>query len=366
VVSNYVLNNNLVAGVAENRVANPDLKWETTSQFNVGMDLGLIKNRLNITTDYFFNKTTDLLLDVALPTSTGFSSSFQNSGALQNSGFEFATNFVAVDSRDLKVTLNGNISFLSNKITSIGASAPFYASSPSGHLGVFGSRVEVGYPIGTWFGYKYAGLWQNTGEISSNPSRPGDLPGYPKYVDVNGDKVIDLGDVTYLGNPNPDFIWGFNASVTYKKLDVSAFIRGSQGGKIRNLQRSEMGDGVGNYNQIASILTDSWTPTNTTATNPVIDATREFANYYRRSDFFIEDGSFIRLQTASIGYQLPTTKFIRSARVYVSGQNLFMITKYKGFDPEVNNGGQNNLNRGDDYDAYPRAKTFTVGLQVGI
>jgi TonB-linked SusC/RagA family outer membrane protein len=365
-VTNYIINGALVSGLSENRVSNPDLKWETTKQFNVGLDLGLLNNRLNITTDYFFNTTQDLLLNVALPTSTGFRSSFQNSGSLQNSGFEFAANWVAIDNKDLKLSLNGNISFLDNKITSIGSSAPFYADSPSGHLGVFGSRVEVGYPIGTWFGYKYAGLWQNEAEINSSPSRPGDKPGYPKYVDINGDGKIDLGDVTFLGTPNPDFIWGFNASLTYKKVDVSLFFRGSQGNKVRNLQQAEMADGVGNYNQVANILTDSWSPSNTSATRPVIDATREFANYFRRSDFFIEDGSFVRLQNVSVGYRLPTTKFLRSARVYVSGQNVLLFTKYKGFDPEVNNGGQSNLNRGDDYDAYPRPRTITMGVQLGF
>lgn len=365
-VTNYILNGALVSGLSENRVANPDLKWETTKQFNVGFDLGFFNNRLNITTDYFYNTTQDLLLNVALPTSTGFRSAFQNSGSLQNTGFEFAANWVTIDSKDLKLTLNGNISFLKNKITSIGSSAPFYADSPSGHLGVFGSRVEVGYPIGTWFGYKYAGLWQSQDEISKNPHRPDDKPGYPRYTDVNGDGQIDLADVTFLGTPNPDFIWGFNASLTYKKFDINLFFRGSQGNKVRNLQQAEMADGVGNYNQLGNILKDSWSPTNTGGTRPVIDATREFANYFRRSDYFIEDGSFIRLQNVAIGYRLPSTKFLRSARVYVSGQNVFLITKYTGFDPEVNNGGQNNLNRGDDYDAYPRPRTFTVGVQLGF
>ncbi|MFC0185697.1 hypothetical protein ACFFJX_25985 [Pseudarcicella hirudinis] len=155
----------------------------------------------------------------------------------------------------------------------------------------------MGYPIGTWFGYKYAGLWQSQDEISKNPHRPDDKPGYPRYTDVNGDGQIDLADVTFLGTPNPDFIWGFNASLTYKKFDINLFFRGSQGNKVRNLQQAEMADGVGNYNQLGNILKDSWSPTNTGGTRPVIDATREFANYFRRSDYFIEDGSFIRLQT---------------------------------------------------------------------
>ncbi|GAB3643129.1 SusC/RagA family TonB-linked outer membrane protein [Spirosoma arcticum] len=365
-VANYVLGDNQVSGLAESRVANPNLRWEQTTMFNVGTDIGLFNNRLNLTADYFFNKTTDLLLDVALPTSTGFSTAFQNAGSLQNTGFELAINGVAINQNKLRWDIGGNISFLTNKITSIGPSAPFYATSTSGHLGVDGSRVEVGLPIGSWYGYKYIGLWQTDQEIASSPSVVGDKPGYPRYQDVNGDGILDQGDRTYLGSPNPKFVWGLNNTIAYGPLDLNLFIRGSQGGKVRNLQQSEMADGVGNYNQAYDILSTSWTPTNTGATRPVIDATRDFANYYRRSDFFIEDGSFIRFQNVALGYRLPTIKGLRNARVYVSGQNLALITKYRGFDPEVNNQGQNNLNRGDDYDAYPRPRTVTIGLQVGL
>jgi TonB-dependent starch-binding outer membrane protein SusC len=369
--TNYLSGNGVQAGLSEARVANPNLKWETTAMLNVGADIGLFNNRLNITMDYFYNKTTDLLLNVALPTSTGFSSAFQNAGSLENKGFELAVNGAILNGEKLRWDMSVNASFLENKILSIGPSAPFYASSPSGHLGIDGSYVAPGLAIGSWYGYKFTGIFQSDADIKASPSVVGDKPGYPRYQDVSGpenkpDGTITQADRTYLGNPNPKVILGLNTTLRYGSFDLNVFFRGAFGHKIRNLQQSEMADGVGNYNQAYDILTASWSPTNTGGTRPVIDATRDFANYFRRSDFFIEDGSFIRLQNVAIGYRIPSTKWLRNARVYASGQNLLLITDYRGFDPEVNNQGQNSLNRGDDYDAYPRPRTLTLGVQLGL
>lgn len=359
---NYVFGGGLVAGYGPNRIANPDLKWESTAMTNLGLDLAFLNNRLSMTFDVFSNKTTDLLLDVSIPQSTGFSTIMLNSGSLTNKGFEFSTNYKIVNNKDFKWDVSGNLSILRNEITDLGKSTPFFASSPSGHLGIFGSWVEAGNPIGTWKGYKYTGLFQSDEEGKSFAAKAG----YPKYQDTNGDGKYTADDYVILGNPNPKFTWGLNSTVKFKNFDFAIFFRGVQGTQVRNLQQSEMGDGVQKINQVGNILTDSWTPTNTGASRPVIDGRRDFISF-RRSSFFIEDGSFIRLQNVSLGYTLPVqNKFIRNARVYVSGQNLFLITKYKGFDPEVNNGGQNNLNRGDDYDAYPRARMTTVGLNLGF
>src|SRR5690554_1556421 len=364
---NYVFGGNLVLGLADGRLSNPDLKWETTKMFNIGLDLSLFENRLNLTTEYFYNNTEDLLLYVTVPSSLGFSSILKNSGSLDNKGFELSLNYVAIDRQDLRWDISGNISFLRNEITDLGTSTPFFSSSTSGHMGIDGSWVEAGNPIGVWRGYRYLGIFQNQEEIDNNPARSGDKPGYPRYQDTNEDGVITPDDYVIMGNPNPDFTWGFNTTLNYKQLDLNIFIRGVQGNDIRNLQQAEMGDGVQKINQIANILTDSWTPQNPNATRPVIDGNRDFANSYRDSDYFIEDGSFIRVQNIALGYTLPLmSKFIRKARFYVSAQNPLLFTNYKGFDPEVNNRGQNNLNRGDDYDAYPRSKTFNVGINLGL
>ena len=364
---NYVFNDQLVLGLADDRLGNPDLKWESTTMFNIGLDISFLQNRLNLTADYFFNETEDLLLLVSIPASLGFESILKNSGTLENKGFELGLNYVVLDSKDLKWDISGNVSILRNEITDLGSSTPFFSESTSGHLGVEGSWVEAGNPIGVWRGYRYTGIFQSQEEIDTNPSRSGDKPGYPRYQDTDGNGEITPDDFVIIGDPNPDFTWALNSTVRYKNFDFSFFFRGVHGNEVRNLQASELGDGVQKINQLSTILSDSWTPTNTGASRPVIDANRDFANSYRDSDYFIEDGSFIRLQNVLLGYTLPVTNsFIRNARVYVSAQNPFVITDYSGFDPEVNNQGQDNLNRADDYDAYPRARIFTVGVNLGL
>lgn len=346
---NYVFNGVLVSGYAATRVANPDLKWEQTKMFNTGLDMSFLSNRLSVSLDYFNNKTTDLLLYISIPQSTGFGTLLKNTGSLSNHGFEVTVDAKALTG-DLTWDLSGNLSVLRNKIEDLGGSAPFFANSPSGHLGVNGSWVEAGNPIGVWRGYNFIGVGAD---------------GDPVYEDRNNDGSITAEDYTIMGDPNPDFTWGLNSTLGYKGFDFAIFFRGVHGADVRNLQQSEIGDGAQKINQISNILTDSWTEQNLNAPRPAVDATRDFASY-RRSSYFIEDGSFIRLQNVSLGYRVPVAKVFRSIRVYASAQNLFVITDYQGFDPEVNNQGQSNLNRGDDYDAYPRARTFTVGLNLGL
>ena len=358
---NYVFGNVMASGYGANRIPNPDLKWESTAMANVGLDIALLNNRLGLTFDAFHNKTTDLLLDVSIPQSTGFSTVMLNSGSLTNKGLEFAVDYKLFDNEDFKWNVNGNVSVLRNKILDLGQSTPFFAGSTSGHLGIFGSWVEAGQPIGVWRGYQYTGNFQSEDEAKIYSAKAGD----PKYEDVNQDGKYTADDYKIIGNPNPKFSWGFNSAINYKNFDFSLFLQGVQGNQVRNLQQSEIGDGVQKINQVASMLTDSWTPQNTTAGRPAINGRRDFISF-RRSSYFIEDGSFIRLQNVSLGYTIPVTKYIKTARVYASGQNLFLITQYSGFDPEVNNQGQNSLNRGDDYDAYPRARTFTLGLSLGF
>jgi TonB-dependent starch-binding outer membrane protein SusC len=346
----YVFNGVLVSGYAATRLSNPDLKWEQTKMFNAGLDMSFLNNRLGVTLDYFNNRTTDLLLYISIPQSTGFGSLLKNTGSLSNKGFEMTVDAKPIAKGDVTWDINANVSILRNKIEDLGGSAPFFASSTSGHLGVNGSWVESGNPIGVWRGLNF---------LNVGPT------GNPVYEDKNNDGSFTADDYSIIGNPNPKFTWGLNSTLRYKGFDLAIFFRGVQGNDVRNLQQSEIGDGAQKINQISNILTDSWTPENPNAPRPAAVATRDFASY-RRSSFFIQDGSFTRLQNLSLGYKIPVGKFVRSARVYVSAQNLFIITDYKGFDPEVNNQGQSNLNRGDDYDAYPRARTFTVGLNIGF
>lgn len=359
---NYVLGDQLAAGYAASNIPNADLKWESTAMTDIGLNAVLLNGKLDIAADWFSTKTTDLLLYVSIAQSTGFSTILLNSGSLTNKGMDFEANYKLMSKKDFKLDIGGNISFVRNKILDLGTSTPYFAGSPSGHLGIDGSWVEAGNPIGVWRGYEYVGLFGTDAEAASFSAKAG----YPKYSDVNKDGKYTSADYKIIGDPNPKFTFGLNTTIKYKNLDLGIFVRGVQGNQVRNLQQSEMADGVQKINQISSILTDSYSSNNTTGDRPVIDGRRDFISF-RKSSFFIQDGSFIRLQNVALGYNLPIkTNYISNARVSLSGQNLFLITKYTGFDPEVNNGGQSNLNRGDDYDAYPRAKTFTLGLNLGF
>jgi len=359
---NYVLGDQLAAGYAASNIPNADLKWESTAMLDLGLNATLLNGKLDVAADWFNTKTTDLLLFVSIAQSTGFSTILLNSGSLTNKGMDFEANYKLMSKKDFKLDIGGNISFVRNKITDLGTSTPYFAGSPSGHLGIDGSWIEAGNPIGVWRGFEYVGLFGTDAEAASYSAKAG----YPKYTDVNSDGRYTTADYKIMGDPNPNFIFGLNTTIKYKNFDLGIFVRGVQGGQVRNLQQSEIGDGVQKINQISNVLTDSYSSGNTTGDRPIIDGRRDFISF-RKSSFFIQDGSFIRLQNVALGYNLPIkVNYISNARVSLSGQNLFLITKYTGFDPEVNNGGQSNLNRGDDYDAYPRAKTFTLGLNLGF
>lgn len=362
----YSFNGNFVEATYIERIANPDLKWETNKQLNIGLDLGFMQDRISLTADYFKNRIDDLLFDVSLPSSVGFSSAFLNAGSIENRGLELSLGIIAIDNENLTWSVNTNFSRIRNEILDLGKSAPFHGTSVSGHQGIRGAWIDEGLPVGVWKGLKAIGIWQSDEEIQSNPHFSFDKPGYVRYADMDNDGDLDSDDEVIVGDPNPDFTWGFTTDLNYKNFDLSIFLRGVHGKDIRNAQAAEHADGVGNYNQIAIAYRDAWSPSNPDGTRPIVDAQREFANWFRNSSFFIEDGSFIRLQNVSLGYNIPigSSKLIRSARVYVSGQNLFIMTDYTGYDPEVNNLGQEGTALGDDYDAYPRPRVYTVGVDL--
>jgi TonB-dependent starch-binding outer membrane protein SusC len=363
---NYLIGGELVPGGSIIRIGNSDLKWEGTKMLNFGLDFGVLNNRLNFTADYFRNQTRDLLLESTLAPSSGYRTLLNNAGELENRGFELSVNALAIQKRDFSLNIGANLATLKNEVISLAGTAPFYSYTVS-HLGPEGSYIAEGLPIGGWYGFDAIGIWQSQAEIDGNPNLGGiDKPGYVRYADVNGDGTINNSDRIPLGDPNPDITWGLNTSLNFNGLDFNIFFRGAHGHQIRNLQASEHADGVGNYNQYKIVATDSWSPSNPGGSRPVVDATREFPSYFRRSNFFIEDGDFVRLQNMTIGYTLKNIKNVRSLRVFLSGQNLALWTKYSGFDPEVSNGGQSQLNRGDDYDAYPRARTYNLGVQLGL
>jgi hypothetical protein len=368
---NYVFNNNFVVGLGTDGVPNPDLRWETTTMTNVGLDFSFAANRLRFTFDGYYNKTTDMLLNVTLPTTTGATNALQNVGSLENKGLEFAVGYDIFDG-PFTWTVDANISGNRNKVLDIGPLQPFQiGGNVSSHLGAAGSWIIPGQPLGVWYDLQYAGVYQPSDfgpdgkPLEGVAMRLGnEKPGWARFVDQNGDGKINANDRVVIGNPNPKFFYGFNNRMTWNNFELSFFVQGVYGNDVKNAQRFEIATGSPGSNQSRYYAENRWSQNNPNGFLPLarFDGNGNVSN----SSINIEDGSFIRLRNAMLAYNLPTIKFIRNARISLSAQNLITITNYNGFDPEVNVLGQNNVNMGVDYGAFPRARTYTLGLSVGF
>jgi TonB-linked SusC/RagA family outer membrane protein len=330
-----------------------DLKWETTEQMDIGLDIGLMQNRILLTADYYIKNTRDLLNTVTLPSSLGFTTTLQNIGEVQNRGLELGLD-ANIFSGKFNWDLVGNISFNRNKVVRL-----------SNGEDVFGAFVDVivirdnlnilreGRPIGQFWGYLEDG-YDESGQIS--------------YKDLNDDGSITANDKTYIGDPNPDFIYGLNSIMSFQNFELTLFLQGSQGNDIFNLSSvpSTM-DYSGGVNMTREVLMDHWSPTNTGAKYPLISRSTSILV----SDRWVEDGSYLRLKNIQLAYNFPIQNFgidwMYQLQLYVSGQNLWTSTAYSWWDPEVNSrGGGNSTAQGIDHYSYPTAKTFTVGIRAGF
>ncbi|MBN8859865.1 MAG: TonB-dependent receptor [Sphingobacteriales bacterium] len=322
-----------------------DLKWETTEQMNFGLDLGIIDNRINITADYYIKNTRDLLNTVSLPSSLGFTQTIQNIGKVQNKGFEFNVDARILQS-NFKWDVNANISFNRNKVVKLYNGEDILTGS--GVLALQGttSILREGRPIGQFFGYLEDG-YDDNGKI--------------KYKDLQPDNKLTGDDRTYIGDPNPDFIYGLSSGLSYKNFTLDIFLQGSYGNDLFNLSSVAYAyDFVSGLNMIKDVLTNSWTPEHTNAKYPVTSRNTSV----NVSNRFIEDGSYLRLKNIQLAYDLPlkhwsVNKVIESLQLYASGQNLLTFTKYSGWDPEVNSSGF-----GIDNNSYPMSKTVTFGIRA--
>ena len=362
-------------------VANNDLTWETTAQLDIGTDISLLDNRLNFIMDYYRSVTRDLLFSVQLPQYSGYPNQLQNIGSVENKGFEFTLN-----SRNLvgefEWSSDINISRNRNKVLKLPGGNELQYSAAPGHLVGLGNThiLREGYPVGTIFGWIYDGVYQEGDEFL-----PGGgferLAGGEKFRDINGkrdaqgkltgepDGVLNSDDRTIIGNPHPKFIWGFNNDFRYKGLDLNIFFQGSQGNDILSYTLMELNLLSGINNATTDAL-KRWTPTNTNTDIPKAASGRT----RRVSTRWVMDGSYARLKNVALGYNLPAAVVnslkMSKLRVYVSAQNIWTITKYKGYDPEVNymSEGATNSNRnlGLDYGSYPNAKSYTVGINIGF
>lgn len=358
--ANYPIGGVITSGVASTRVANPNLKWETTSQFDGGIDLSLFANRINIVADYYDKRTKDLLLDVQIPGTSGYQTSLQNVGSVRNHGIELALNTVNFDG-DFKWKTSFNITFNKNEVTDLGGDYERPAGGGSASKAIANTGIlRVGEPVGLFYGYVTDGLFQTPAEVTAGiaSGQAGVQLGDRRYKDVNGDGKLDANDRTILGYAQPDFFYGMTNTFSYKNFDLNVLINGVQGNDVLNLNVNAETDinAPGSNNR--------WTATNTNTDVP--RTTKET----RLTNKQVEDGSYLRIQNISFGYEMPKVvfknTFVQSIRLYVSLQNYFTFTNYKGYNPDVNSFGQDNLSIGVDRGGYPAAKTFLMGLNVKL
>jgi TonB-linked SusC/RagA family outer membrane protein len=363
----YVFNDVITQGVAIGRAANPDLKWETTRQFNVGMDLTFWE-KLDFTTNYFIKNTFDLLFQ---PEVTAILGSYGpggyppiiNAGNVSNKGIELELGYSTDIKKKLFINTNFNLTRINNKVTGVPTGIDFIPGASFGVGGDVATRFQEGYEIGYFFGYEMSGIYQTQEEIDNSAVfQEGAKPGDIIFVDQNGDGVInfnDDSDKTNLGSPIPDFTFGFSLNLKYKGFDLSTNLYAAIGQEIiRNFERQQP-----YANQMAYVI-DRWTGPGSTNEHPRVTTGSTRNNVF--SSYFVEDGSFLRMRNLQLGYTFPKKMMqklkIESFRIYLSANNLFTLTKYQGFDPDLGSAGV--LSAGVDYGMYPQAKTFMGGLQL--
>ncbi|SOE23200.1 TonB-linked outer membrane protein, SusC/RagA family [Spirosomataceae bacterium TFI 002] len=376
--ANAVYGDGLFSGLAPIRLGNPDLEWEKTKQFNIGLDIGFLKDRFTVNLDYYLKTTEDLLLNFPLPTSAGLGSITANAGSIENKGLEVVVGGYIVTNKDFKWNANFNWSNNQATVLSLGKTdADIFGPGPAANIVTQPSNVmRVGQPFGALFGYKVIGLLQESDfDDNGATSVPvlGTTPqaGQYKFEDISGpngtpDGVIDGADRTIIGNSNPDYIFGFNNDFIYKNFSLSVFVQGAVGGDLMNINQLFLATGRTSNNVFQDWYDNRWTPENPTNNPLYVD--RVDQQFLQSNSAIIEDGSYVRLKNVSLGYNIPMQKVkgIKSARLYATATNLLTFTNYSGFDPEVNIRGGNNLAQGVDFASYPRSQTYTLGVNIGL
>lgn len=361
-------------GAGTSALGNPEVQWETSTQSNIGLDLMFWDGKLSTTMDYYIRKTDNILLAQQVPQVSGFSSLTRNVGGMENKGFEFSVTYK--DSKgDFSYDIAANFSNVKNKVTNLGNTDALVSSFAYDYVlidfqGAFGNiiRSEVGQPYGQFFGWETDGIFQNQNEIDQYTQegekiQPSALPGDFKFKDNSGNGKIDDADKVFIGSPIPDFIFGLTFNASYRKFDLSMSFQGQAGNEIYNAAKYYFMKFDGRQNVRTEYLDEYWKGENSTNSQPIVtqNLNRNQANF-RNSDYYIEDGSYIRLQNIQLGYSF--SPFIKSGfkpdcRIYLSSQNLLTITGYSGFEPEISSIG---VDRG----VYPQSTTFTIGTIINF
>jgi TonB-linked SusC/RagA family outer membrane protein len=372
-------------GIAQSQPANPDLKWETDKQTDVGVDMAFLNGALTFTADWFNRDSKDFLLTLKAPAQSGYNLITRNVGSMNNKGFEFALNYHGNKGRDFQYGLGLTVSSYKNTLTSITSGTNYVTNF--GGLTLTGqswdefTHSNVGGPVGEFYGYKTLGVFQSQAQIDAlNAKAPGGVyqkatnqPGDRYFADVNGDGKVDATDRTALGNPQPKFFGGLNVDASYKAWDINLYFYGVDGSKILNYVESDLesfqkrgSEGVENVSQ--TYYREHWTPQHPSNRYSRATANDDAIGSNVPSSTWIENGSYLKLRSLTVGYTLPDATlrkfYIKKLRFYLSGQNLFTITSYSGLDPEIGIQNGNATQNGVDNGTYPMSKAFTVGLNV--
>ena len=375
--SNYAINgsqNSVVTGFSQSRIANPNLKWETTTQSNYGADISMFNSAIQLSVDYFIKNTKNLLIQRPLPPVAGGTNQtfWDNVGSMNNKGIEIGLSYAHTINK-VFLTLGANFTSYKNKLSSLPSDIGFI-TIPSSTLHSVNfdqevSRSAVGQPIGSFYGYETIGIFQTQKQVDDYKLQPNAKPGDLIFADLNKDGVINGNDRTFIGSPLPKFSYGFNADLKWRHFDFSFFIQGSYGNKIYDLTRY-YGDffNLSAYNKNSRVL-NAWTPDNTNTSVPRLSL-NDPNNNIRPSSYYVQDGSYVRLKNVQIGYNFPERLVHGNLRLYLMAQNLLTITRYQGLNPEV--GLQNyssdnrNLDIGVDRGLYPPSKIYTIGVNLNF
>ena len=360
-------------GLHPSKIANPDLKWEATTQYNAGIDFGILKNRLTLSVDVYHKETNDILQSMNTAVSTGYSSIYVNCGSIQNNGVEVALNAVPVSTKDFTWTIGANISHNKNRITDLGLPVTkygthYYEAYYGTNLSYYASAafpVNIfikGKPIGLFWGYKTNGILQsdeaaNGLVYNGNELKAGDIA----YIDTNEDGIINTEDRVILGDPNPDFTFGFNTSISYKAFTLSAQFHGSVGNEVVNANKLDNTNTYYDYNILSEAYHNAWRPEKPSTTYPRIGVPLS-----ELTDRLIEDGSFLRMGSLSLSYDVPLkrSKLIKALQVTLTGRNLFTITNYSGYNPDINSFSNDPKRIGIDYGSAPINRSYSCTLNV--
>ena len=356
----------IVVGAISTSLPTPDIRWEETATTNIGLDIGFLQNRIKGSFDYFISKTTDMLVSVPVPASSGITMfPLTNGGNLENKGWEFSTTYSSENNKDFSYDITANISGSKNKVTKLGVANESFTDGFIEFNNFPTTRTEVGGEIGRFYLFKADGIFQNQAEIDAHGIQPNAAPGDLKFLDTSGDGALDDDDKQFLGSGLPDFEYGITLTGRYKNFDASMFFQGTQGNEIYNgvkmwLYRTDR-------QNMSPDLLNAWTPQNAGSSIPR-NAFGDPNNNIRPSSYFLEDGSYFRLKNIQIGYTMPESVInkltISKMRLYVTANNVFTVTDYSGFDPGLGNGGT--FTKGVDRGFYPLSKSFILGINLSL